>query len=141
MRGHTACGVFLLANPLFRVRMASESDSDAEDGPPSPVSATRESIQPLPQHQCEVQLNHLTFSSRICSGNMAKAEIDEDEEGEYNVWTTPDCAGSPHATTCRSWFWPVEHREASPRGRHGGWQPSCWWKGSCLSGPSWRNGR
>jgi hypothetical protein len=85
--------------------MASESDSDAEDGPPSPVSATRESIQPLPQHQCEVQLNHLTFSSRICSGNMAKAEIDEDEEGEYNVWTTPDCAGSPHATTCRSWFY------------------------------------
>ncbi len=85
--------------------MASESDSDAEDGPPSPVSASRESMQPLPQHQCEVQLNHLTFSSRICSGNMAKAEIDEDEEGEYNVWTTPDCAGSPHATTCRSWFY------------------------------------
>jgi hypothetical protein len=84
--------------------MASESDSDAEDGPPSPVSASRESMQPLPQHQCEVQLNHLTFSSRLCSGNMARAEIDEDEEGEYNVWTTPDCEGSPHATTCRSWF-------------------------------------
>ena len=85
--------------------MASESDSDAEDGPPSPVMASRESFQPLPQHQCEAQLNHLTFSSNICSGNMAKAEIDEDEEGEYNVWTTPDCAGSPHVTTCRSWFY------------------------------------
>ena len=58
----------------------------------------------LPQHQIEVQLGHLTFSSLICSGNMARAEIDEDEENEYNVWTTPDCANSEWATTCRSWF-------------------------------------
>ena len=82
----------------------SDVDSDEEDSlRASPTPSVRDGG--LPQHQIEVQLGHLTFSSLICSGNMARAEIDEDEENEYNVWTTPDCAGSAHVTTCRSWFY------------------------------------
>eukprot|EP01045_Picozoa_sp_COSAG04_P034592 COSAG04_NODE_7643_length_1092_cov_1.340383_1_plen_77_part_10 len=76
----------------------SDIDSDEEDSlRASPTPSVRDGG--LPQHQIEVQLGHLTFSSLICSGNMARAEIDEDEENEYNVWTTPDCAGSAHVTT------------------------------------------
>jgi hypothetical protein len=36
---------------------------------------------------------------------MARAEVDEDEENEYNIWTNPDCADTPFATTCRTWFY------------------------------------
>lgn len=88
--------------------MSDASGSDAEGGEhltSVPRPADLEADLATPAHQQEVQLDHLTFTSLMCSGNMARAEIDEHVENEYNVWTQPDCAGTPHATTCRSWFY------------------------------------
>jgi hypothetical protein len=87
--------------------MSDGESSDEDDGGRAGLDASaaeRVAMQCATDPQCEVTLGELTFSSRFCSGNMARAEADEDEEDEYNVWTTPDCANSEWATTCRSWF-------------------------------------
>jgi hypothetical protein len=60
---------------------------------------------PPPLNQVEMQVGPYTFSSKFCSGNMAKVEVDEDDDTEFNVWTNPDCAGTTYETTCRSWFY------------------------------------
>ncbi|KAL8590379.1 hypothetical protein ACOMHN_011593 [Nucella lapillus] len=73
----------------------------------------------------ETRIGNLTFTSKFDSGNLAKVEKvpkDEDEEpvntnvnyfigaeprpdSEFNVWTKPDCGGTPAENGNRSWFY------------------------------------
>lgn len=85
----------------------SDDDDDGREPEPEPsavaASASRESPPPL--NQAEVTCGPYVFSSCFDSGNMARAEVDEDDDTEFNIWTNPDCAGKPYVTTCRSWFY------------------------------------
>eukprot|EP01050_Picozoa_sp_SAG11_P020656 SAG11_NODE_3523_length_2395_cov_1.335801_2_plen_241_part_00 len=82
----------------------SDEESDGELGhEPEPEAPLGPHVSP-PLNQVECRCGHYTFSSCFCSGNMARAEVDEDDDTEFNVWTNPDCAGTSYETTCRSWF-------------------------------------
>eukprot|EP01052_Picozoa_sp_SAG31_P008233 SAG31_NODE_412_length_15972_cov_3.590626_4_plen_264_part_00 len=88
----------------------SMSGSDDECEPQAECSLERDAPagavhDPPPLNQIEVQCGPYIFSSKFDSGNMARAEVDEDDDTEFNLWTNPDCAGKPYVTTCRSWFY------------------------------------
>ncbi|XP_025109190.1 cytosolic carboxypeptidase-like protein 5 isoform X2 [Pomacea canaliculata] len=72
----------------------------------------------------EARFGNLTFTSKFDSGNLARVEKvskEDDEEvsnanvnyylgdlrhdAEFNLWTKPDCAGSPAENSNRSWFY------------------------------------
>ena len=76
----------------------SDSDSDEGNEPEAEVPLGPHTSPPL--NQCEVTCGPYTFSSKFDSGNMAKAEVDEDDDTEFNIWTNPDCAGKEYETTC-----------------------------------------
>ena len=48
-------------------------------------------------------INGITFSSDFDSGNCDRVEAVSPKH--YNLWVTPDCAGTPHETTYRTWFY------------------------------------
>ncbi|XP_065842968.1 cytosolic carboxypeptidase-like protein 5 isoform X2 [Oscarella lobularis] len=61
----------------------------------------------------EATLGPFAFTSKFDSGNLARVEAlfdvqnvhEATNEFEFNVWTSPDCAGTPHANGNRTWFY------------------------------------
>ena len=58
--------------------------------------------EPLRPSSTTIECGGLVFDAGFDSGNCARVE--EQGENSFAVWTTADCAGTPHATGFRSWF-------------------------------------